>query len=1239
MSATGGTGPYTGTGNFSYQAGTYTFTVTDANGCSASTAPITISEPPALQASASAQPIQCNGGTTTVTVSATGGTPPYSGAGSFTLGAGTYTFTVTDANGCTATTAATTLTEPAALSINVIATPILCYGGTSTVTVSATGGTAPYTGTGTFSRPAGTYTFTVTDANGCAAASAPVTITQPAASLSVTATTTPILCNGGTSSVVVDATGGTQPYSGTGNFSYQAGTYTFTVTDANGCAASTAPITISEPSALQVSASAPPIACNGGTTTVTVNASGGTPPYSGTGNFTMGAGSYTFTVTDANGCSATSAVTTLTQPAQLTVSVSAPPILCFGGSSQVTVTAAGGTAPYSGTGSFQRGPGTYTFTVTDANGCSSSSAPVTIMQPPSALTASASATAILCNGGDATVTVNASGGVPPYSGTGTFTRGAGTYSFTVTDANGCTATTAQITLAEPPAINVTATASPIACYGGTTTVTVNASGGTAPYTGTGSFTRGAGSYTFTVTDANGCTGTSAVTTLTEPAQLLVSVSAPPILCNGGTSTVTVSATGGTSPYTGTGTFNMSAGSYTFTVTDANGCTATSASVTLTDPPQLFAAANASPILCHGDLATVVVGASGGTPPYTGTGSFSAGAGTHVYIVTDANGCSDTVSITLTQPTLLAVNAGASALACGNDSTQVSVTASGGTPPYTGTGFFTRGLGTYTFVVTDANGCTDSAQVTVSGPPPLFAAANATPILCHGDLTTITVSAWGGTPPYNGVGSFQVGAGSYAFVVSDANSCTDTVFVNILEPPLLVVDLSAAPILCNGGTTTINVNASGGTPPYSGTGSFTRGPGTWTFVVVDGNGCTDSASITLTEPSPLTASSSVAPILCYGDTAFVTVTASGGTPPYSGTGIFPMTAGTWTFGVTDANGCTANTTVTIVEPPVLAATVNSPTVQCGRDSAVIIVGATGGTPPYSGTGFFTRVGGTYTFVVTDANGCTDTVQATVQGPPPLFATAGATPILCNGGSSVVTVSAWGGTPPYSGVGTFTVIAGTYTFIVTDANSCTDTVTITVVEPPPLVVTCTYSDCVNGTRTLIANATGGTPPYSYYWSPLGLSGRIVTVPCYFSGVVTVTVRDANWTASSLGNSACEASCTLQVFTKDAEGAETETAAAADYALYANYPNPFNPSTTIRYFLPEASHVLLDVINPLGRTVATLVDADIPAGLHEATWNAGENSGMPLPSGSYIYRIHATSKTGEREFVQERLMLLLK
>src|SRR5204862_136286 len=148
--------------------------------------------------------ILCHGGNSTVTVTAGGGTGPYTGDGTFSHAAGTYSYTVTDHNGCTATTTGD-ITEPSAVPADSSNTAILCHGGSSTVTVSATGGTGPYNGDGTFSVPAGTYSYTVTDHNGCTATTTGDISKRSA--VRAGSSKTAILCHGGNSTVTVSATG------------------------------------------------------------------------------------------------------------------------------------------------------------------------------------------------------------------------------------------------------------------------------------------------------------------------------------------------------------------------------------------------------------------------------------------------------------------------------------------------------------------------------------------------------------------------------------------------------------------------------------------------------------------------------------------------------------------------------------------------------------------------------------------------------------------------------------------------------------------------------------------------------------------------------------------------------------------------------------------------------------------------------------------------------------------------
>jgi hypothetical protein len=315
------------------------------------------------------------------------------------------------------------------------------------------------------------------------------------------------------------------------------------------------------------------------------------------------AGTYNYTITDKNGCSAITSVT-ITEPTAVTSSVDVPSIACNAGTTTITITGSGGTGElrYSiNAGSYNQASnvftgiyaGSYSVTVTDANGCSSTTKDVVISQPP-VLTASASGTEILCNGGNSTITVSGNGGTQldggTYTNAGTYTVTAGTYNYTITDKNGCSATT-SVTITEPTLLTASASASAILCNGGSTTLNVTATGGKlGTYSGTGNYTVSAGGYSYTVTDGNGCTST-VTGTISEPSAITASITNADISCIGANDgTITISnASGGNGSFTYklnstisnlTGKFtNLSAGTYFVSVTDANQCSLTS-SVTI-----------------------------------------------------------------------------------------------------------------------------------------------------------------------------------------------------------------------------------------------------------------------------------------------------------------------------------------------------------------------------------------------------------------------------------------------------------------------------------------------------------------------------------------------------------------------------------------------------------------------------------------------------------------------------------
>ncbi|MBU3676569.1 MAG: T9SS type A sorting domain-containing protein, partial [Chitinophagaceae bacterium] len=349
FSATGGSGTITFTVNgdtttspYTAVAGTYTIVATDANSCSVS-AVRTISEPAtAVDLSASANDALCFGANGSLSFSATGG----SGTITFTVNgdtttspytavAGTYTIVATDANSCSVS-AIRTISEPAtAVDLSASSNNALCFGGNGSLSFSATGGSGviSYTVNGTaatspFTATTGTYTIVATDANSCSV-SAIRTISAPIAGINLSASANNASCFGGNGSLSYSASGGTGTIAYTVNatsasspYTAVAGTYTIVATDANSCSVS-AVRTISEPSALVLSASATDASCASGNGSLTFSASGGTGIVIYTVNattqtspYSAAAGTYTIVATDANNCSS-STVATVTQPTPL----------------------------------------------------------------------------------------------------------------------------------------------------------------------------------------------------------------------------------------------------------------------------------------------------------------------------------------------------------------------------------------------------------------------------------------------------------------------------------------------------------------------------------------------------------------------------------------------------------------------------------------------------------------------------------------------------------------------------------------------------------------------------------------------------------------------------------------------------------------------------------------------------------------------------------------------------------
>jgi hypothetical protein len=709
---------------------------------------------------------------------------------------------------------------------------------------------------------------------------------------------------------------------------------------------------------------------------------------------------------------------------------------------------------------------------------------------------------------------------------------AGTYTVTVKDAKQCTKTL-NITISEPPALTITPSQTNVSCNGGSNgTATANVTGGTGAYTyfwapsgGNAATASGlqAGIYTVTVQDANTCQ-TSQTFNISEPPVLDATQSQTDVLCNGGaTGTATVTPSGGSgnltylwtpSGQTAATATGLTAGTYTCKITDANSCFITR-TFTINQPSALNATTSQIDATCStGGQATVTP--SGGTGDYSYSWSPSGGisatatgltAGAYSCVITDGNGCFITRTFTInTTNTLAAITSKVDILCNGSNTGSATVTPSGAAGPFTyewspsgGDSATASNLtaGNYSVKITASNGCSIVKNFTITEPSAIVITPGAkTNVSCHGGNNgTASVSVTGGaggytyswdtTPAQSTATATGLKAGTYTVTVKDANSCIKTQSVTITEPDALIATTSQTDVSCNGGSNgTATVNVTGGTglytyswSPSGGTNATANGLATGTYIVVikDANSCEATATVTIIEPSALTATIAKTDVLCnQANNGTATVTPSGGTGTYTyswspsggtaatATGLSPNT---YTVTVTDENGCFVTESVQITEPGALSATDSHTNVSCnGGNNATASVVATGGTGNYSylwapsGGTAATATGltaGIYTVTVTDENSCSITNTITITEPDALVLTATPVAVSChNGNNGSATVSVTGGTGAYSyswtpsggNAATATgLTAGNYTVTVTDANSCSASATVEVIQP--------------------------------------------------------------------------------------------------------------------------------------------------------------------------------------------------
>lgn len=742
------------------------------------------------------------------------------------------------------------------LAVQVIATPDkLCNGDTVTYTAVPSGSSGyQYSwSNGSHSNAINittdsTYTVTVTDNLGCQATASKQLTMYPAAVASITGST--VLCDNG--STTLTANGGNTYLWSTGSSQRtitvnQPGIYIATVQTVYGCTASdTVVVTTFDNPVITGNF----VFCSGEYTTLT--ATGGDSYVWSTGATTSSInvnteGSYTVTASTSSGCSGIATVNVI----QLQVNdatIAGNTLICNG--IGTVLTASSGSSYLWSTGETTpsisvNNPGTYSVTVTNINGCSSSaSKTVSLMEP-----TSISGDSQICSGESTTLSATGTGSYQWSNGANTpfiTVNTPGTYSVTVSLPNGCSSSAAiEVTAASSPTPSISG--NNVICEGQSTTLT--ATGGNNYSWNNGSTQNSivvtqSGNYTVTVTNTDGCSASTSTTVTVNPLPN-VTISGSSSFCQGGSTTLTAS---GANTYlwsnasTNAAITINNAGIYTVTGTDINGCTNTASQTVAVNPTYNIPLTHS---ICEGES-------------YNFYGQNLTSAGTYTHTLQTINGCDSVLILTLTVKTLPTASITGNTTICEGQST--TLTATGGNSYSWSTGSTNSSIsvnqsGLYTVTATNTDGCSASTSttVTVNPLPTITISGNTT--VCQGSSTTLTASgadSYSWTTGENTASVSISSFGVYTVTGTSAEGCSSTADVTVLVSQLPVITISGEADFCAGGSTTLTAN--GGTSYLWSDGTTDASitvntAGTYQVIGYNTAGCNSMESVTVNQWQP------------------------------------------------------------------------------------------------------------------------------------------------------------------------------------------------------------------------------------------------------------------------------------------------------------------------------------------------------------------------------------------------------